>query len=228
MTTQEFSDTFDVLLNSLAVNAAYGQPSANVTISLNEYEKSVLLTEAQKDILREVYTGSFNFQGFEATEDIRRALEGLVITYYPEKVTGQTGVSNNSTFYQLTDDIWWIVYEQVKSSNSSCANTVISVVPVKQDDWHKIRRNPFKGPNSQRVIRLDCGNNMVELVSTFTISEYLIRYIKKPCPIILVDIADPLLSIDGYTEVTECELNSSLHKIILDRAVQMAKMRMAH
>jgi hypothetical protein len=67
---------------------------------------------------------------------------------------------------------------------------------------------------------LDCGNNQVELISQFKIEDYLIRYLRKPKPIILTDLDG--LSINGISNITECELHSSLHESILQRAVLLA------
>ena len=49
MTTEEFSNEFDTLLNSYGEN-----PS---TIELDEYEKSVFLTKAQEEIVIDLYSG---------------------------------------------------------------------------------------------------------------------------------------------------------------------------
>ena len=43
MTTEEFSNEFDVLYNNISSNQSPG---------LNEYEKSVFLTKAQNEILK--------------------------------------------------------------------------------------------------------------------------------------------------------------------------------
>ena len=45
MTTKEFSQEFDIKLNSLEGFNAYGLTIGN-TIRLNEYEKSIFLTKA--------------------------------------------------------------------------------------------------------------------------------------------------------------------------------------
>ena len=52
--------------------------------------------------------------------------------------------------------------------------------------------------------------------------EYIVRYLKKLNPIILVDLDDSNVSIDGKTKKKDCELNSILHEYILERAVDMA------
>jgi len=44
MTTKEFSDEFDTLLDSYRVVNSFGNTSSDVSINLDEYEKSVFLT----------------------------------------------------------------------------------------------------------------------------------------------------------------------------------------
>jgi hypothetical protein len=55
--------------------------------------------------------------------------------------------------------------------------------------------------------------------------EYNMRYVRTPKPIILVDLSEVQegLSIDGYNEITECELPANMHEEILQRAVELAK-----
>lgn len=226
MTVREFSDSFDVLLNSLAYNTQFGQQNNPMTVSLDEYEKSVLLTKAQHDVVEALYEGTLQNDSFEETETLRRSLDSLIVTEYPEQVSDLTGLSSNSVFYKLNDNLWWITYESVKlSSGAYCDSSTLEVIPVRQDEYHKMRQNPFKQPNERRVLRLDCGNNIVELISEYPISEYLVRYVKKPQPIILVSLEGTDLTIDGLQTVSECELNTLLHKTILDRAVQLAQQR---
>ena len=53
--------------------------------------------------------------------------------------------------------------------------------------------------------------------------EYQLRYIRTPKPIILEDISDYGVSIQGFDTETECELPASMHHEILERAVTLAK-----
>lgn len=62
---------------------------------------------------------------------------------------------------------------------------------------------------------------MVELISKYIIEKYTMNYLAKPNPIILTDLPDNL-SIEGKNKITQCELNSAIHKTILDRAVRLA------
>ncbi len=58
-----------------------------------------------------------------------------------------------------------------------------------------------------------------------TIAKYLVRYIRKPRPIILEDLGE--LSIQGVSTPSECELNPLAHFDILLKAVEMAMSRYA-
>jgi len=60
----------------------------------------------------------------------------------------------------------------------------------------------------------------VELVSSFNINSYIIRYIKTPEPIVL-DIL-PEETINNVSTPQTCKLNESLHRDILERAVRLA------
>lgn len=53
---------------------------------------------------------------------------------------------------------------------------------------------------------------------------YKIRYVKRPKPIILVDLDTEYngLTIDGYSGVSPCELDPILHHEIVQRAVELA------
>ena len=78
MTTEEFSNEFDTLLNSYSNTALFGKPS---NIELDEYEKSIFLTKAQEEIIINIYNGKNSFKdSFERTEEIRRYLSNLIKT----------------------------------------------------------------------------------------------------------------------------------------------------
>lgn len=217
MTTQEFSNQFDVLLNSFLLQNNFGKIQNIQTIQLDEYEKSVYLTQAQEQIILQLYSGSST--SFEDSEQIRRNLNYLVTTDKPELNTSAINKlrDTNSYIYDLKEDVWFITYEAVSDGRQG---TLIEVIPTTQDELHRIRKNPFRQENNHRVLRLDCGNNQVELISQFEIKDYLIRYLRKPKPIILTELDS--LSINGISNITECELHSSLHESILQRAVLLA------
>ena len=228
MTIEEFSDEFDVLLNSYAANNPFG--TGQGLTQLDEYEKSVLLTEAQESIVRDLYNGKLTGDGFESTEEQRRNLESLVNTLeLTSKDISKPKMSDNSKFFQLPSDVWFITYESVLLSDESLGcknNTRIDVIPVRQDEYHNIKNNPFRGPSDKRVLRIDTGSSVIELISKYNIQSYFIKYLSKPKPIILQDITDENLSINGETKRMGCELNTVLHRTILERAVALAIKRL--
>ena len=228
MTIEEFSNEFDVLLNSYAANNPFGIGQG--LTQLDEYEKSILLTEAQESIVRDLYNGKLTGDGFESTEEQRRNLDSLVNTLeLTSKDISKPKMSDNSKFFQLPPDVWFITYESVLLSDESLGcknNTRADVIPIRQDEYHNIKNNPFRGPSDKRVIRIDTGSSVIELISKYSIQSYFIKYLSKPKPIILQDITDENLSINGETKRMGCELNTVLHRTILERAVALAIKRL--
>ncbi len=221
MTTEEFSNEFDILLNSYANTQEFG--NAPNLLEFNEYEKSIFLTKAQEQLVEDYYKGTSSYS-FEQSEEIRRSLEALVVTTKLNKhITNTTSISSNSIIYKLPEDLWFITYESATyNTDQECLNLLNPLVsPVSQDEFYNTNRNPFRGPSDKRILRLDVGVNQIELVSLYPIKEYIIRYIKKPSPIILVDLPDNI-TINNIHNKTECELNTLVHRTILDRAVQLA------
>ena len=229
MTTEEFSTSFDTLLNSYASQIPMGNETSKQEIVLDEYEKSVFLTLAQEEIVINIYNGKNPYgDSFESTEEIRRYLDSLVKTkvYEESNVTGQETkkLSPNSVFYELPPDLAFITMEQITYDDEDLgcySGSSASVYPVTQDEYSKIKNNPFRGPTKYKAIRLDFGNNIVELIPKFKIGTYMVKYIAKPSPIILENLPDGL-KIEGEDTKKECELNSILHRVILERAVNMA------
>lgn len=226
MTTKEFSDMFDTLLNSYSLQTSFGDTNSLREVVLDEYEKSVFLTRAQEQLIISYYSGNnSNGESFENTEEIRRYLSSLIKTaeISPSNDSSYKKLTAKSQLFTLPNDVWFITYESASlgSSSDACLNEKkLDVVPVRQDYFHRVNRNPFRGPSERRALRLDIEGKRVELVSDYTINKYLIRYIVKPSPIILTDLEG--VSIDGVSTEQTCALEESLHKTILDLAVRLA------
>lgn len=226
MTVEEFSNQFEVLVNSYRRFRDFDPREPMDTIEFNEYEKSLYLTKAQEELVRSLYNGKNVFkESFEQTEELRRYLAGLVVTeeLLPTVASNglPIGMESSSKFFTLPEDLWFITYEAADTENGVCGKTTLSVYPVRQDEYHKIKKNPFRGANDRRVLRLDLADGVVELISKFTIDKYYIRYLKKLKPIILEDLPDGL-TIEHYSTTTGCELHEGLHQQILEMAVMMA------
>lgn len=226
MTTEEFSNEFDVLLNSFSAAAQFGKIENPYTIELDEYEKSIYLTKAQEEVLLQIYSGNNSLRNsLENTEETRQYLNTLIKTHTTsEKVDGVTGLSSDSIFFELPTDLWFITYESATFEDKALGcmdGKSIIIVPITQDDYYNTINNPFKGTNKRRALRLDPKDGVVEIISKYNISKYLVRYLAKPEPIILTDLPDGL-SINDKSNKTDCKLNSVLHRVVLEKAVQLA------
>lgn len=218
MNVQELSNLFDTLLQPYITKDNFGKQN---TLAFDEYEKSIFLTKAQEQIVLELY------QELEQSEEVRKYLSNLIKTdnYAPVGEQDETLINNNFKSYKvdISNDILFMIYEQctLSDKNNCIDNKIVSVVPTIHDDLDKVLKNPFKSPNSRKVIRLDFDNK-IELISKYNISNYKVRYLKKPNPIILVALEDNLSINNGDTKVSNGETNPILHERIVQRAVQLA------
>ena len=218
MNIQEFSNSFDTLLQPYIAKESFSEQN---NLAFDEYEKSVFLTKAQEQIVLELY------QELEQSEEVRKYLSNLIKTdnYAPVGEQDETLINNSFKSYkvEISNDILFMIYEQctLSDENNCINNKIVSVVPTIHDDLDKVLKNPFKSPNSRKVIRLDFDNK-IELISKYNISNYKVRYLKKPNPIILVALEDNLSINNGDTQVSNGETNPILHERIVQRAVQLA------
>jgi len=225
MNVSEFKNEFLIHYNAIATNSAPG---------LDDYEISVFLTKAQLEIVKNYYTpeGNKYKQGFENSEKRRTDLKELVKDYKTSVIVpSSTGVSVNSKFFKIPNDVFLIVREAGKISSNDCYNNSILNVYVKTHDEYNVQSdNPFRNPDSSTIWRLNTSmigsDKVVELISPYVISEYQFRYIKFPKPIIISDLTSGFpnegLSIDGQTSIQTSELDQSVHREIIDRAVELA------
>ena len=226
MTNLEMSNEFDIHYNSIA-----GQSAPNI----DDYEKSVFFTKAQLEIVKNYYDSLSNRKqkGFETTEKRRKDLKELIVNYKNSiPLSLSNGIDINSKFFTIPNNTFLIIQESAKlSSNNNCINNnIANIKAITHDEYNIQRLNPFKKPDEDTLWRLDIAkyNNdqIVEIISPYDIAEYHMRYIKYPRPIILKDLDTIFLgenlSIDGFNTELECELSESIHREILDRAVELA------
>lgn len=223
MNNKEFSREFDILYNNIMSNSAPG---------LNEYEKSVFLTQFQEQLIIDIYSGKTpSGNSFESNEEIRRYLDTLIQPFFTsDKVNISNTISKKSQCFKKDDKIWFIIYESAiyKDDKAGCKDGEhIRILPITHDEYLTIKDNPFRGDNINRVLKIDSENNISELISNFNIESYYIRYIEKPSPIILEDLSiydndEDKVTIDGMQEITDCKLHSALHRVILNGAVYLA------
>lgn len=212
MNVKEFSNEFDILYNNIMSNAAPG---------LNEYEKSVFLTQAQEEFVINLYAGRLPiYAATDETEETKRLLNSLVKTTQLTESTETSTLDVGNKIFTLPDDTLYVIYERAIDSDDK----EYEVSSIRHNNYDYLKKNPFKGHFTGKVFSLDKTDTAVELLApkNVTISEYKIRYLKRPDPIILMDISGIGATINGISDKTECELPSSVHSTILKIAVNMA------
>jgi hypothetical protein len=238
MTTDEFSNQFDVLYNNITSNKAPG---------LNEYEKSVLLTKSENEIVRDYYNpeGNKYKEGFDDSAKRQSDFAKLITSASLANDSQQVSILDpRSKCFLFPSDTFLIVNEQLQliktvDSTDSLAG-VRQVVPLKYDEYMLKMSKPFKEPLKWQAWRLisnqSNGSTVAEIITTTADSKiaskykYILRYIRIPKPIILTDLSEVYgdnLSINGLTAKTECELGEAIHEEILQRAVELAKIAWA-
>ena len=223
MTNQEFSNQFDVLYNNVMSNQAPG---------LDEYEKSVFLTKAQNEIVLSYFNpkGNKYTEGFDGNE--RRQIDFSMLTRVASETTFGTANYDPRTAgvksVAMPEDVLVFVNESLTVTRDT--NTVyLSVVPISYTEYSRQMSKPFKRPTHYQAWRLinstDTPAGECDLIAgpNDTITKYTARYIKRPNPIVLVNLDGEGVSIGGVDEETPCELDPILHEDILQRAVELAK-----
>lgn len=217
MSNTEFSNQFDVLYNNIMSNAAPG---------LNEYEKSVFLTKAQNEIVKNYFNpkGNKYQEGFDDSAKRQIDFSELITTKKLATTATGTTYDKRGKLYDLSSEkIMFIIQESIDTNNGT-----FQVIPIRFDEYMRLMSKPYKEPLKWQAWRIITDSNYrVELIahSNDTISSYNIRYVRIPKPIVLIDLSSEYgdLTIDGIDEVSDCELNEILHEEILQRAVELAK-----
>lgn len=224
MTPQEFSDQFDVLFNNITSNQAPG---------LNEYEKSIFLTKAQNEKLKNYFLPQSNEKQAGFDDNAKRQIDFSTLTTaasIKKFAAPLFDTRSESRSVTLPSDIMMIIHEMTKVVRGT--NTVIlATLPIKYDEYSRLMSKPYKRPVKYQAWRLINYNakNTADLVvgPNDVITSYDIRYVRKPKPIIIGELDG--LTIDDYTygtgdnQTMGCELDPSLHEEILQRAVELAK-----
>src|SRR3970040_3007110 len=145
MTTTEFSNEFDILYNSIATNAA-----PNIDL----YEKSVYLTKAQLELVKNYFNplGNKYQSGFKNSSKRRDDLKELIKNHKSTIIlTSSDNISSSSKFFKIPNNTFLIIQEQVKvNDTTSCANgKYLKVIPKTYDEYNTQVNNPFKNPNDK-------------------------------------------------------------------------------
>lgn len=233
MTCEEFSNAFDVLLTSYKHKAEFGDQSSLADIVLDEYEKSIFLTQAQDRIVKSYFTRTLNSNGEGFDDSTRRQMDfSNLVTVHTFKSTdiksNAVKYSDEGTVFDTSDlKALFIINEKVKTSKGTRV-----VVPISYKEYDRQMSKAYSEPLKRQAWRLfgqakDSSDGNTEIITRSddtTITEYKIRYVRRPCPIVLVDLSNTAnsLQIDGVSAQTECELNPIIHDEILQEAVRLA------
>lgn len=241
MNNKEFFNEFNFRFNNLFSNQAPG---------LDTYEISLLLTQAQDEIVKAYSNPKKNKlqEGYDMSR--RRQLDFSAITKTmkltsPIKVTKFID-AEESKCYAFPINIICVLNETLTVKNSDNIKQILQVTPITFQEIEDIFSQPFPYPTKRKAWRILTDYNTTDnsIAQVFyhtgeTPVEYKIRYIKKPHPIILEDLYGQ--SIEGYslasadttkkvggTEIrvpsgSDCELPEELHTEIVQRAVELAK-----
>lgn len=233
MTVSEFSIEFDTL---------YSNITSNLSPGLTEYEKSFFLTKAQEEIVKNHFSMKSNAKGEGLNNSIKRDTDFSTLFKTVSISNGITEILNPTNTlntrvrrFTIKEDYLFIINEFCEIVKRDSAGNVLdtkltTVLPLHFSEFARLNSGPYKEPNLHETWRI-ISDVVTVNESTFdlyvrynwTLINYIIRYIKKPNPIILEDLSTQNLTIDGKDAVSSCELNPILHSEVLNRAVELAK-----
>lgn len=149
MTTTEFSTEFDVLYNNVTSNQAPG---------LNEYEKSVFLTKAEFQLVKEYFNNRTDGVGggFDGSEKRQYDFSNLIrvsqlynVNTFKERITSLEKLDRRSKVYLFPQDYFLAVNEII-----SDAARQYSVLPISYDEYQRLMLKPYNFPVKRGVWRL--------------------------------------------------------------------------
>ena len=194
MIAQEFSSEFDLLYNNVSSAQAPG---------LTEYEKSVFLTKAQDEIIKNYFTnvqgGNKYQQGVEDSEKRYADFSALLtVATLNAETTDAMPFDERGKIFRLPDGnsdakkVMIVITETFKTGNSTSALTSYQVVPLKFDEYIRLMSKPSSDPLKKQVWKLmgnsESGNGSIEIVPHWkdknnNINVLVLKYIRKPHPI---------------------------------------------
>lgn len=241
-TVLEWSLEFDQMYNNITSNQAPG---------LTEHEKSIFLTRAQEALVKDYFSGKTNVlgEGFDDSERRQADFSTLVSVQTLVDVSSDVGVPRLdlrgiSKVYEFPDNILLTLNEQLQYSyteNTQTKYKYFQIVPISYEEYRRLMLKPYKFPPKGMAWRLMTGSlsdsetyvQRIEVIASPSLPSsgltYVMRYVRRPEPIILPDIQgddetdDAELSVNGSNAISPCLLPEHLHDEILQRAVLLAK-----
>ena len=152
MTLEEFSTEFDVLYNSITSNAAPG---------FNDYEKSVLLTLAQEELIKSYFVANNNTTGVGLDGSQKRhydfstlikvkTLNNIIDSILTTGVDVPVFNKDANNIFLVPNDVFLVLNEYLTVKNNS-----YTVFPISYDSYNLLMSKPFPYPNKRQAWRLD-------------------------------------------------------------------------
>lgn len=183
MNREEFSNSFDTLLNSYAAQAIFGEQSSKQEIVLDEYEKSVLLTQAQDIVVKSFFDKKSNSLGDGFDDSTMRQIDfsSLITTATLTKSPDQSaafddrgiiytmplrGSTTSSSTFDNTFD--YTFYSSTQNGNITDVLFILNeklvtvgdyrknyvVVPLNYKEYDRIMSKPYAQPMKKQAWRL--------------------------------------------------------------------------
>lgn len=187
MTASEFSQEFDILYNNIASNQAPG---------LTEYEKSVFLTKAQDEIIKNYFTGKPNGNKYqEGVEDSAKRYSDfsclIKVDYIDAEDDVQT-IDQRGKIIYLPDDLmitlneaFYVHYKLMDSLSQEepqLIRTIVKdtyqVVPITLGEYQRLMSKPSNDPLKRQVWKLmgnnASGNGSIEIIPHWMDVRYIL------------------------------------------------------
>lgn len=237
MTAAELVQKFNLHYDNILSAAAPG---------LNEYEISLFLTQAHREVVSSYYNGVMGGDPIDSTEAPKSLISRYILTD-----SAPLNVLEDKQYYglyqyvvKLKEEVLQLLEERMISPESQENNIIVK--PIDIDEWLRLAPNPFRRPSDLRVWRMDITNNAdtinreIRLVSSMPLANYTYyyTYMKEPEPIILVNLdEEPWTSIgdlsimgsqkanvdDTSTTIgLDKQIQPTLWELIINRAVELA------
>jgi hypothetical protein len=161
-------------------------------------------------------------EGFEGIEKRRADLRSLVVTNYI--TTGINKVYTGLYTYQLPDNFWFMLREQIGLTGTFCGKQVgnpndvtsfksVGVNPTKLDEIQERLDDPFSRPTKSKVLSTIENNLYTVYTDGSDVGLITMSYLKRPATVSLEDNIDCDLAEHTHQEIVEQAVSWTLESI---------------
>lgn len=218
MTETELRERFNLHYNNILSNTAPG---------LNDYEISLYLTQAHREVVNSYYEGTYKGRSYDKDEiakaNLNRYIRSEILVDY---VTSEPEFGLYHSIFTLPPNVW---YRLAEGAIFSTTSTPVLIKPITHDDYYMLVDNPLKRPNESRAWSLEYndGNEdrKIKLITYNPNPFYKLDYLMVPEPIIIGDFSTimPDINIEGLTTTSiPVTISTYFWESIISRAVELA------